>query len=44
MGKTQSSPEGKGKVREIAGRFAIALGARALWAVVERLLGQHIEG
>lgn len=44
MGKSQSSPEDKGKVREIASRFAVALGVRALWAVIEKLLGQHIDG
>ncbi|MFI9585872.1 hypothetical protein ACIHCQ_29415 [Streptomyces sp. NPDC052236] len=43
MGKSHPSPEFKGKIREIAGRLTIALGARALWALIEKLLGQHFE-
>lgn len=39
MGKAPSTPEPKGKIREIAGRLMIALGARALWAFIEKLLG-----
>lgn len=44
MGKSETSPADTGKIREVARRLAVAVGARALWALIEKLLGQHIEG
>ena len=44
MEKTRPSQENKGKTREVAGRLAIALGARALWALIEKLFSHHFEG
>ncbi len=41
MGKSETSPADTGKIREMAGRLAVAVAARALWALIEKLLGQH---
>jgi hypothetical protein len=44
MEKSNPSPETRGKIRKVAGRLTIALGARALWALVEKLFSSHFEG
>ncbi|MEV0372216.1 hypothetical protein AB0I10_20695 [Streptomyces sp. NPDC050636] len=44
MGKPHPSPKDKEKVREVAGRLAVALGARALWALIEKLFSEHLRG
>jgi hypothetical protein len=44
MEKSNPFPEYKGKIREVAGRLTIALGARALWALIEKLFSHHFEG
>jgi hypothetical protein len=44
MEKSHPSLQFKGKIREVAGRLTIALGARALWAFIEKLLSHHFEG
>lgn len=44
MERTRPSQEAKGKIREVAGRLTIALGARALWALIEKLFGHLFEG
>lgn len=41
---SQPSSQDKGKAREFTDRLAVALGARALWALIEKLLGYHFHG
>ncbi|MFF8355375.1 hypothetical protein ACF063_18125 [Streptomyces chartreusis] len=44
MEKSRPSQETNGKIREVAGRLTIALGARALWSLIEKLFSHHFEG
>jgi hypothetical protein len=37
----ERSPTPKGRVREVAERLGLALGARALWELVVKLLNHH---
>ncbi|KAF0795861.1 hypothetical protein P405_00435 [Streptomyces sp. FR-008] len=41
---SETSPQRKGRLREFAGRLVVALGARALWALIERMVGHHFHG